>query len=355
MNEKFRSVLRELNCAADRKYKSDDIPMTLLVVNDDNEPTDVNLIKQELNVCCLPANKTFAHLLYDVYRALATHSTSLNSYQGEAEKFLEENYSEMPMGLRLVTSVNMARDAYAVNKSGYMGPIDIVLPLKKLTDISNTFMNDKLDDKQLEDMNEEILVRRKYMKKFMDALNKEKRVSKRKKPMSLKERNNLFNNFVSLAEMNGYDTTSSKFEDKLKELPLEEQKKKVEESLLPLQFVCKRLHLTYTNKDTFETSCKRLIKVFDREEPDYDTFVYAEKKKKEERIKDIDLIYIKMRPLVRNFLKPQYEKYSREFSMITRGPLREMISKLMKDHFMRDSEISESEIQHTLNEIRGIR
>ena len=354
MNEKFRSVLRELNCAADRKYKSDDIPMTLLVVNDDNEPTDVNLIKQELNVCCLPANKTFAHLLYDVYRALSTHSTSLNSYQGEAEKFLEENYSEMPMGLRLVTSVNMARDAYAVNKSGYMGPIDIVLPLKKRTDISNTFMNDKLDDKQLKDMNEEILIRRKYMKKFMDALNKEKRVSKRKKPMSLKERNNLFNNFVSLAEMNGYDT-SSKFEDKLKELPLEEQKKKVEESLLPLQFVCKRLHLPYTNKDTFETSCKKLIKVFDRAEPDYEAFVYAEKKKKEERIKDIDLIYIKMRPLVRNFLKPQYEKYSKEFSMITRGPLREMISKLMKDHFMRDSDISESEIQHTLDEIRGIR
>lgn len=354
MNEKFRSVLRELNCAADRKYKSDDIPMTLLVVNDDNEPTDVDLIKQELNINCLPANKTFAHLLYDVYRVLATHSTSLNSYQGDAEKFLEENYSEMPMGLRLVTSVNMARDAYAINKSGYMGPIDIVLPLKKLTDISNTFMNDQLSNKQLEDMNEEILVRRKYMKKFMDALNKEKRVSKRKKPMSLKERNDLFSNFVSLAEMNGYDT-SSKFEDKLKELPLEEQKKKVEESLLPLQFVCKRLHLSYTNKDTFETSCKRLIKVFDREEPDYDAFIYTEKKKKEERVKDIDLMYIKMRPLVRSFLKPQYEKYSREFSMITRGPLREMISRLMKDHFMRDSEIPEFKIQSTLDEIRGIR
>ena len=353
MNEKFRSVLRELNCAADRKYKSDDIPMTLLVVNDDNEPTDVDLVKQELNINCLPANKTFAHLLYDVYRVLATHSTSLNSYQGDAEKFLEDNYSEMPMGLRLVTSVNMARDAYAVNKSGYMGPIDIVLPLKKLTDISNTFMNDTLDNKQLEDMNEEILIRRKYMKKFMDALNREKRSSRRKKPLTLKDQKALFDNFVSLAEMNGYDT-APKFEDRLKELPLEEQKRKVEESLLPMQFVCKRLHLSYTNKDTFETSCKRLIKVFDREEPDYDAFVYAEKKKKEERIKDIDLIYIKMRPLVRNFLKPQYEKYCKEFSMTKRGPLREMISRLMKEHFMRDTDISESEIQQTLNEIRGV-
>lgn len=353
MNEKFRSVLRELNCAADLKYKSDDIPMTLLVVNDDNEPTDVDLIKQELNVCCLPTNKTFAHILYDVYRALATHSTSLNSYQGEAEKFLEENYSDMPMGLRLVTSVNMARDAYAISKSGYMGPIDIVLPLKKITDI-NTFMNDQLSHKQLKDMNDEIIIRRKYMKKFMDALNKEKRVSKRKKPISLKERNDMISNFMSLAEMNGYDT-SSKFEDKLKELPLEEQKKKVEESLLPLQFVCKKLHLAYTNKDSFETSCKRLIKVFDREEPDYDSFIYNEKKKKSERIKDIDDKYLKMRPLVRNFLKPQYEIYSKEFSMIKRGPLRDMISQLMKENFMEKTFITNEEITRRINRIKGIR
>lgn len=352
MNEKFRSILRELNCAVDRKYKSDDIPITLLVVNNDNEPTDVNLIKQELNVNCLPTNKTFAHLLYDVYRALATHSTSLNSYQGDAEKFLEENYSDMPMGLRLVTSVNMARDAYAINKSGYMGPIDIVLPLKKLTDINNTFMNDQLDDKQLKDMNEEILVRRKYMKKFMDVLNKEKRTS-RKKKLSLKEQHALLDNFKSLAELNGYDTSPS-FEDTIKELPLEEQKKKVEESLLPMQFVCKRLHLSYTNKDTFETSCKRLISVFDREKPDYDAFIWNEKKKKEERIKAVDAIYLKMKPLVQNFLKPQFEIYSREFSMIKRGPLRDMISQLMKENFMEKTFITNEEITRKMNLIKGI-
>lgn len=352
MNEKFRAVLRELNCTTDRKFRSDDIPFDLIVVNDDNEPTDVNLIKQELNICCLPANKTFAHLLYDVYRALATQSTELNTFQADAEKFIEDNYSDMPMGIRLVTSVNMARDAYAINKSGYMGPIDIVLPFKKTSDFP-AFGNTDFENKQLKDENETILIRRKYMKKFMDALNKEKRVTRRKKTLSLKERNSLFDNFKSLAELNGYDTSPS-FEDTLKELPLEEQKKKVEESLLPMQFVCKRLHLAYTNKDTFETSCKRLIKVFDREKPDYDAFVWSEKKKKEDRIKDIDAIYIKMRPLVQNFLKPQFEIYSKEFSMIKRGPLRDMISQLMKENFMEKTFVTDEEIASKMNLIKGI-
>ncbi len=352
MNEKFRAVLRELNCTNDRKYRSDDIPFDLIVVNDDNEVTDVNLVKQELNVCCMPANKTFAHLLYDVYRALATHSTSLNSYQGEAEKFLEENYSDMPMGLRLVTSTNMARDAYAVNKSGYMGPIDVVLPFKKTSDFP-TFGNKEFENKQIRDENETILIRRKYMKKFMDALNKEKRASRRKKKLSLKEQHSLFDNFRSLAELNGYDTSPS-FEETIKELPLEEQKKKVEESLLPMQFVCKRLHLAYTNKDTFEISCKRLIKVFDREEPDYDAFVWNEKKKKNERIKKIDEMYLKMRPLVQQFLKPQFEIYSKEFSMIKRGPLRDMISQLMKENFMEKTSVTDEEITRKMNLIKGI-
>lgn len=352
MNEKFRAILRELNCTSDRKFKADDIPLDLIVVNDDNEPTDVNLIKQELNVCCLPANKTFAHLLYDVYRALSTHSTSLNSYQGEAEKFLEDNYSDMPMGIRLVTSVNMARDSYAVNKSGYMGPIDVVLPFKKISDFP-TFGNKEFENKQIRDENETILIRRKYMKKFMDALNKEKSASRRKKKLSLKEQHSLFDNFRSLAELNGYDTSPS-FEDTLKELPLKEQKKKVEESLLPMQFVCKRLHLSYTNKDTFETSCKRLIKVFDREEPDYDAFVWNEKKKKNERIKKIDEMYLKMRPLVQTFLKPQFEVYTKEFSMTKRGPLRDMISQLMKENFMLKTSVTDEEITKKMNIIKGI-
>lgn len=352
MNEKFRAVLRELNCTTDRKFRSDDMPFDLIVVNDDNEPTDVNLVKQELNVCCLPANKTFAHILYDVYRALATHSTSLNSYQGEAEKFLEDNYSDMPMGIRLVTSVNMARDAYALNKSGYMGPIDVVLPFKTTSDFP-TFGNKDFEKKELKDENETILIRRKYMAKSMDALNKEKRDARRKKKLSLKEQHSLFDNFRSLAELNGYDTSPS-FEDTIKELPLEEQKKKVEESLLPMQFVCKRLHLAYTNKDTFEISCKRLISVFDREKPDYDAFVWNEKKKKDERIKKIDEMYLKMRPLVQTFLKPQFEIYTKEFSMTKRGPLRDMISQLMKENFMLKTSVTDEEITQKMNLIKGI-
>lgn len=352
MNEKFRAILRELNCTSDRKFKADDIPLDLIVVNDDNEPTDVNLVKQELNVCCMPANKTFAHLLYDVYRALSIISTELNTFQGDAEKFIEDNYSDMPMGIRLVTSTNMARDAYAVNKSGYMGPIDVVLPFKKISDFP-TFGNKEFENKQIRDENETILIRRKYMKKFMDALNKEKRDSRRKKKLSLKEQHSLFDNFRSLAELNGYDTSPS-FEDTIKELPLEEQKKKVEESLLPMQFVCKRLHLAYTNKDTFETSCKRLINVFDREEPDYDAFVWNEKKKKNERIKKIDEMYLKMRPLVQQFLKPQFEVYTKEFSMTKRGPLRDMISQLMKENFMEKTSVTDEEITRKMNLIKGI-
>lgn len=354
MNEKFKAILSELNCVSDRKFKADDIPFDLIVVNNDNEPTDVDIINKTLNVCCLPADKTFGHILYDVYRALSAFSTILNSYQCDAEKFLENNYSEMPMGLRLVISVNMARDAYAVEKSMYMGTIATILPLK---DASNTpeIGNNVFVGKQLKDENDEIIIRRKYMKKFMESLNKEKGVSKRKKRLSVKERTALFDNFVALAELNGYDT-SPKFEDVIRELPLEEQKRIVEESLLPMQFVCKRLHLAYTNKDTFEISCKRLIKVFDREKPDYDAFIFNEKKKKKtDRIKEVDSIYLKMRPLVQSFLKPQFEAYLKEFSMIKRGPLRDMISQLMKENFMEKTSITNEEIGRRLDMIKGIR
>lgn len=353
MNEKFKAMLNELNCVSDHKFKADDIPFDLFVVNDDNEPTDVDIINKKLNVCFLPAEKTFGHILYDVYRALSAFSTILDSYQGDAEKFLENNYPDMPAGLRLVISVNMARDAYAVEKSMYMGTIATIIPLKDVD--TSRIGNSDFISKQIKDENDEIIIRRKYMKKFMEALNKEKSVSKRRKrPLSLKERNSLFDNFIALAELNGYDT-SPKLEDKIKELPLEEQKKIVEGTLLPMQFVCKRLHLPYTNKDTFEMSCKRLIKVFDREEPDYDAFMFNEKKKKADRKKDIDKMYLKMRPLVQSFLKPQYEIYSKEFSMIKRGPLRDMISSLMKDSFMEKTYITNEEITMRLDMIKGIR
>jgi hypothetical protein len=97
-----------------------------------------------------------------------------------------------------------------------------------------------------------------------------------------------------------------------------------------------------------------LIKVFDREEPDYDAFVWNEKKKKAERIKKIDEMYLKMRPLVQQFLKPQFEIYSKEFSMTKRGPLRDMISQLMKENFMLKTSVTDEEITRKMNMIKGI-